>query len=398
MTARRIVLLFDGTWNKPESNTNVERLRRLIAPRDASGVEQIVEYIPGVGVAPGMTHLLGGAFGYGLSGNVMEGYHRLCEKWQPGDDVYLFGFSRGAYTARSLGGLIRKCGLLKRGADGKLAQAAISSAYDFYRDTTIQPDDPAAQNFRAQHSVEIGIHFIGVWDTVGSLGIPDTASWFPFARASYQFHDTELSKIVKYAYQALALDEHRADFSPTVWTRNPDSLKPGETLTSKKLEQIEIEQRWFIGSHADVGGGNDRDGAGRKPDPLPDLPLAWLQQKAIAAGLACDKILVPSTDADTGVPRNSYAEFMYGIYKELKPPFDRTLGLGVNETVDNSVWQRWHADVNYRSPSLVQALARTVLMLPVISSLNEDPSGDPVHVTQVTMNLVDATVPSTAPP
>ena len=398
MTARRIVLLFDGTWNKPESNTNVERLRRLIAPRDASGVEQIVEYIPGVGVAPGMTHLLGGAFGYGLSGNVMEGYRRLCEKWQPGDDVYLFGFSRGAYTARSLGGLIRKCGLLKRGADGKLAQAAISSAYDFYRDTTIQPDDPAAQNFRAQHSVEIGIHFIGVWDTVGSLGIPDTASWFPFARASYQFHDTELSKIVKYAYQALALDEHRADFSPTVWTRNPDSLKPGETMTSKKLEQIEIEQRWFIGSHADVGGGNDRDGAGRKPDPLPDLPLAWLQQKAIAVGLACDKILVPSTDADTGVPRNSYAEFMYGIYKELKPPFDRTLGLGVNETVDNSVWQRWHADVNYRSPSLVQALARTVLMLPVISSLNEDPSGDPVHVTQVTMNLVDATVPSTAPP
>ena len=363
MTARRIVLLFDGTWNKPESNTNVERLRRLIAPRDASGVEQIVEYIPGVGVAPGMTHLLGGAFGYGLSGNVMAGYHRLCEKWQPGDDVYLFGFSRGAYTARSLGGLIRKCGLLKRGADGKLAQAAVSSAYDFYRDTTIQPDDPAAQNFRAQHSVEIGIHFIGVWDTVGSLGIPDTASWFPFARASYQFHDTELSKIVKYAYQALALDEHRADFSPTVWTRNPDSLKPGETLTSKKLEQIEIEQRWFIGSHADVGGGNNCDGAGRRPDPLPELPLAWLQQKAIAAGLACDEILIPETDACTGVPRNSYAEFMYGLYKEFSPPFDRTLGNGVNEKVDDSVWERWLADATYRSPSLAQALTRAIVLM-----------------------------------
>jgi uncharacterized protein (DUF2235 family) len=391
------VLLFDGTWNKPESNTNVERLRRLIAKRDAAGVEQIVDYIPGVGVTQGLKHLLGGAFGYGLSGNVMEGYRRLCETWQPGDDVYLFGFSRGAYTARSLGGLIRKCGLLKHGADGRIAKAAISSAYDFYRDTAIQPDDPAALKFRAQHSVEIGIHFIGVWDTVGALGIPDTASWFPFARASYQFHDTELSKIVKYAYQALALDEHRADFAPTVWTRNPDSVKPGETLTSKKLEQIEIEQRWFIGAHADVGGGNDRDGAGRKPDPLPELPLAWLQQKAIGAGLACDEIFVPSSDADTGVPRDSYAEFMYGIYKEFKPPFDRTLGLGVNETVDNSVWQRWHADASYRSPSLVQALARSVLLLPVSPSLTEDT--DAVHVTQVeTMTVVDVPLPSSIPP
>jgi len=363
MATRRLVLLFDGTWNKPESNTNVERLRQLIAPRDPAGIEQLVNYLPGVGVSPGLTHLLGGAFGYGLSDNVIEGYRWLCAVWQPGDDVYLFGFSRGAYTARSLGGLIRKCGLLRRSADGSVAKADISGAYDFYRDVTTRPDDPAAVAFRGSHSTEIDIHFIGVWDTVGSLGIPDTASWFPYARARYQFHDTELSKIVKYAYQALALDEHRADFAPTVWTRNPYTIKPGETLTSKKLEQIEIEQRWFIGSHSDVGGGNDRDGAGRKPDPLPDLPLAWLQRKAINAGLACNELVAPAIDADMGMPRNSYAEFMYGIYKEFKPPFDRTLGTGVNEKVDDSVWQRWLADGGYRSPSMVQALARaTVLM------------------------------------
>ncbi len=404
MAARRLVLLFDGTWNKPESHTNVERLRRLIAAQDAAGVEQIVDYIAGVGVAPGLNHLLGGAFGYGLSGNVMEGYRRLCEKWQPGDDVYLFGFSRGAYTARSLGGLIRKCGLLKHSAGGRVAKTAISEAYDFYRDTAIQPDDPAAQDFRAKHSVEIGIHFIGVWDTVGSLGIPDTASWFPFARSSYQFHDTELSKIVRYAYQALALDEHRADFAPTVWTRNPDSVKPGETLTSKKLEQIEVEQRWFIGAHADVGGGNDHDGAGRKPDPLPELPLAWLQRKAMAAGLGCNEIVFPSGDADSGVPRNSYAEFMGGIYKEFKPPFDRTLGSGVNETVDDSVWQRWYDDASYRSPSLVQALARSVLLLPVDPSLRQETSDDPTPVTevlaatQVDVTLLDVPVPNTGAP
>jgi uncharacterized protein (DUF2235 family) len=308
-------------------------------------------------VKRGITHLLGGAFGYGLSDNVLDGYRWLCETWQPGDLLYLFGFSRGAYTARSLGGMIRKCGLLRCDAGGSVARADVAAAYDFYRDTCSKPDDPAAVAFRTSHSIVIDIHFIGVWDTVGSLGIPGTASWFPYARKRYQFHDTELSKIVRYAYQALALDEHRADFAPTVWTRNPYTVKAGETLTSKKTEQIEIEQRWFIGSHSDVGGGNDCDGAGRQPDPLPELSLAGLQRKAIAAGLACDALFMPEADANAGVPRNSYAEFMSGLYKEFKPPFDRMLGTGVNERIDDSVWQRWLADSSYRSPSLVRALA-----------------------------------------
>jgi uncharacterized protein (DUF2235 family) len=363
MAMRRLVLLFDGTWNKPESNTNVERLQLLLAPHDHAGVEQQVNYVPGVGVKPGLTHLLGGAFGYGLSDNVLTGYRWLCETWQADDQLYLFGFSRGAYTARSLAGMIRKCGLLRRGADGKVADAAISSAYDFYRDTGTKPDDPDAVAYRAAHASEIDIHFIGVWDTVGSLGIPDTASWFPYARARYQFHDTELSKIVKYAYQALALDEHRADFAPALWTRNPYTVKTGETITSKKIEQIEIEQRWFIGSHSDVGGGNDRDGAGHKPDLLPDLPLAWLQQKAVDAGLAFTQLFKPAPNADMGVPRNSYAEFMSGLYKEFKAPFDRVLGTGVNEKVDDSAWQRWLVDPGYRPPTLVQALSRGVVLM-----------------------------------
>jgi len=357
MAKRRLVLLFDGTWNKPESNTNVERMRRTIAPRDADGVEQLINYIPGVGVSRGLSHLLGGAFGYGLSDNVRDGYRWLCETRQPDDDIYLFGFSRGAYTARSLAGMIRKCGLLRRDADGKVESSRLSHAYDFYRDTASKPGDPTAVDFRNRHSVETGIQFIGVWDTVGALGIPDTASWFPFARSRYRFHDTELSRIVKYACQALALDEHRKDFAPAIWTRTPYSLKPGETPTSKKPEQIDIEQRWFIGSHSDVGGGNDCDGAGRKPDPLPDLPLAWLQRKAIAAGLACDTPVEPAADAFMGVPRDSYAEFMYGLYKVFRPPFERTLGNGVNEKVDDSVWRRWLADATYRPTSLTQALA-----------------------------------------
>ncbi|MEO7051387.1 MAG: DUF2235 domain-containing protein [Rhodanobacter sp.] len=372
MATRRLVLLFDGTWNKPESNTNVERLRRLIAPIDAFGNEQVVNYIPGVGVKRGITHLLGGAFGYGLSGTVLDGYGWLCRAWRPGDEIYLFGFSRGAYTARSLGGLIRKCGLLKRAPDDNVGKDEVSRAYDFYRDVATKPGDPQAAKFRADHSIEVDIQFIGVWDTVGSLGIPVTASWFPFARARYQFHDTELSKIVKYAYQALALDEHRGDFKPALWTRNPDTVKAGESMTSKKQEQYEIEQRWFIGSHADVGGGNDCDGAGRKPDPLPDLPLAWLQRKAIATGLTCTELLIPASDAASGVPRDSYKEFMHGLYKEFRPPFDRTVGSCVNEKVDESVWRRWLADASYRSPSLVRALAQAIVLMSV-ESIAETP-------------------------
>ena len=374
MATRRLVLLFDGTWNKPESNTNVERLRRLIAPVDALGNAQLVNYIPGLGVKRGLAHLLGGAFGFGLSRNVCDGYRWLCDTWQPGDQIYLFGFSRGAYAARSLGGLIRKSGLLKRGPAGRVTRSGVDSAYDLYRDTDTKPGDPPATAFRADHSIEVDIHFIGVWDTVGSLGIPDTASWFPFARARYRFHDTELSKIVKHAYQALALDEHRHDFKPALWTRNPYTVKAGESLTTKKQEQIEIEQRWFIGSHGDVGGGYKCDGAGRKPDPLPDLSLAWLQRKAIGTGLACNSLMIPAGDACMGVPRDSYKEFMHGLYKEFQPPFDRTLGSGVNEKVDESVWRRWLADSTYRSPSLVRALANATVLMSVEGSADM-----PVH-------------------
>lgn len=360
---RRLIALFDGTWEKPESNTNVERLRRLIAPRDAVGVEQRVEYFPGVGVVSGLAHLVGGAFGYGFSGTVKDGYRWLCRQWQAGDDIWLFGFSRGAYTARSLAGMIRKCGLLRRDGDGTVGDHAIAAAYAFYRDAGIKPGDAQAIAWRAERSAETDIHFIGVWETVGALGIPHTAAWFPFARVRYEFHDTELSHIVKHAYQALALDEHRASLAPTKWTRNPGTLALGESPTDKKAGQVEVEQRWFVGSHADVGGGYRHDGSGRAPDLLPDLTLAWLQGKAMAAGLGCKERFLPPPDTDLGAPHLSYGEFMYGLYKFFSPSYNRVIGGGINETIDESVWR--HArHTDYRSPTLAQALRDDVIPAP----------------------------------
>jgi uncharacterized protein (DUF2235 family) len=359
--SRRLIALFDGTWSKVATRTNVERLWKLIAVADASGIEQICKYLPGVGVRPGIEHLLGGAFGLGLSGNVEDGYQWLSAAWREGDEIWLFGFSRGAYTARSLGGMIRKCGLLPPGADGRVARKAVDQAYDFYRNdekpgVLVNGIDPTAA-WRSQHRArEVTIRFIGVWDTVGALGIPGVASWFPFSRKRYAFHDTDLSRIVQYAYQALALDEHRADFKPTKWTRPAATRGVGESSSAWKPEQIEVEQRWFVGAHSDVGGGENTDGAGHNPDTLPDIPLAWMQAKAAAAGLAFTDTFVPAPGAELDTPNPSWKTFMYGLYKLFSPRFDRVLGGGVNETIDPSVWTKWYATSGYRPASLQVAL------------------------------------------
>jgi uncharacterized protein (DUF2235 family) len=357
---RRLIALFDGTWNKVQTRTNVERFWRLVAPVDGEGNEQVCKYIAGVGVKPGIEHLLGGAFGLGLSGNVQEGFQWLSQEWRDGNEIWLLGFSRGAYTARSLGGLIRKCGLLKPDDKGEIAPADVDAAYKLYRND-LHPDDPAMQAFRAAHSREVLIRFIGVWDTVGALGVPGVASWFPFSRSRYSFHDTDLSKIVQYAYQALALDEHRPDFKPTKWTRPAHTLKAGESPVAWKPEQIEVEQRWFIGAHSDVGGGEKTDGAGHSPDTLPEITLAWMQAKAKGAGLVFSEDFMPAADAELGTPNDSYAEFMKGLYKVFKKPFQRVLGGGVNETIDASLWTKWSTQPDYRPQSVEAAMLANLI-------------------------------------
>ena len=352
---RRLIALFDGTWNKAQTRTNVDRFWRLVAPTDVAGREQLCRYFPGIGVKPGIGHWLGGAFGLGLSGNVKDGFQWLSKTWRDGDEIWLLGFSRGAYTARSLGGLIRKCGLLKPDDKGAVARSEVDSAYALYRNN-LHPNDPAMKAFRAAHSHEVTIRFIGVWETVGSLGIPGVASWFPFSRSRYAFHDTDLSKIVQYAYQALALDEHRADFKPTKWTRPTPTLAADESPKAWKPEQIEVEQRWFIGTHSDVGGGEETDGAGHSPDGLPEITLAWMQAKAAGAGLAFTEAFVPAAGAELDVPNDSYGSFLGGIYRLFSKPFERVLGGGIHETIDPSVWMKWYEQSKYRPPSLEVAM------------------------------------------
>jgi uncharacterized protein (DUF2235 family) len=191
-------------------------------------------------------------------------YRFLAETYEEGDKLFLFGFSRGAYTARSLAGLIRNCGVLRpENVD------QVDAAFAFYRDRSSRthPSGLASQLFRSMYSYdEDDIHFIGVWDTVGALGIPiDLPGLKGVAERLWGFHDTQLSSHVRFAYHALAIDEQRAPFRPTLWTGAPAQ---GQTL----------EQVWFSGVHSEVGGGS-------KDASLSDIALLWMVDRARSCGL-----------------------------------------------------------------------------------------------------------------
>jgi hypothetical protein len=218
------------------AETNVSRFHRSVAAAGPDGTEQVTRHNEGVG-----THwydeLVGGAFGTGLDHHILAGYRYLVDTYQDGDEVFVLGFSRGAYTARSLVGMVRNCGLLRpRASWWTPTPVMVGIAYGIYRTRSDGPDSAAAQDFRSKYAQEISIKFLGVWDTVGALGIP--THWAQTLNMDYyQFHDTRLSKIVENAYQAAALDEHREDYSVCLWD---PSGPPGQT----------IEQRWFAGAHA----------------------------------------------------------------------------------------------------------------------------------------------------
>jgi uncharacterized protein (DUF2235 family) len=240
-------------------------MARAIYPGTSEGMPQVVFYDEGVGTGNILERVTGGAFGDGLEKNVADAYRFLMLNYEEGDEVFLFGFSRGAYTARSTVGLIRNCGLLhKTHAD------RVPEAYDIYRSRKPEdhPDSPKMKRFRDNYAREIEIKFIGVWDTVGALGIP-ISGLRHLTRNKREFHDVTLSGIVKNACHALAIDEQRDPFRPTLWTGD---AKPGQN----------VEQVWFAGVHSDNGGGSREGG-------LAGITFMWMKQKAEACGLAFDE-------------------------------------------------------------------------------------------------------------
>ncbi|MGZ8465746.1 MAG: DUF2235 domain-containing protein [Candidatus Binatia bacterium] len=328
---KRIVICFDGTWNRPaeeslpsdqQVETNVRRFYESIRQQSADGVKQVKWYDEGVGTQ-WYDRVIGGGIGAGLELNIVQGYEFLAKAYEDGDEIYVLGFSRGAYTARSLVGMLRNCGLIHP----KHLALRVTMAYGIYRTRDDDADSFTAKLFRSSFGREVKIKFIGVWDTVGALGVPvDILN--DLNMKFYEFHDTNLSGIVENAYHAMAVDEHRQDYDVCRW--NPVE-KPQQNL----------EQRWFIGAHCDVGGGY--------PDRrLSDMALRWMQDKASALGLALDAVAIDAKSY-LGESTDSYAKFLKGVYAKRNARHYRAIGASKfgNEVVDPSVQQRRKEDRDY---------------------------------------------------
>jgi len=284
----RIAVFADGTWNKMDAmdkGTNVVKLCQATPKDEAKG--QTKFYDAGVGTR-WYERLRGGAFGVGISQNIKDCYGFIVEKWTgPQDEIFLFGFSRGAYTVRSLAGLLNFVGIVRD-------ESAIDQAYDFYRDAKkIAPKteddkkkfDPKRkaefESFRQKNVRDLDqrarIKLVGVWDTVGALGIPQSWLNAHLNPVAHEFHDTALGGNVEHAVHAVSIDEKRKAFEPTLWDPDPRAL-----------------QIFFTGVHSDVGGGYKDD---RK---LGDITLRWMAEQAAKHGLQAR--LVPDTRADrTGI-------------------------------------------------------------------------------------------------
>ena len=363
LAKKRIVVCLDGTWNTVNDNTNVWRLKSLLATASNEGMEQRTYYHKGVGTTYG-SYARGGMFGYGLNDEIIRAYEWLIDNYNPGDELFIFGFSRGAYTARSLSGFIGKCGLIAIGAP-----LSVEQLYNRYRKASTtatirqlweeqkggKKDFALEERWMLKYSQVIDIDFLGVWDTVGALGLP-FGNLPILGKSDMQFLNTGIRVSNKFAFHALAIDEHRKAFAPTLWTVD---FPKGAPPPHHRRTLSQVEQRWFVGAHANVGGGC-------QSDPLAQTPLRWMMDKAAFHGLVFRHGLEVDVLDAPAVISDSYAEFARGAYKaltfgrryyrpigpDLVPSSVTDMRENINETIDASVFERWRSDESYRPPNL----------------------------------------------
>ena len=290
---KRLIFCFDGTWNRIDGEypTNVAKLAQSVAHREQD-TPQLIYYDEGVGTED-TSQWTGGILGHGLFDNILSAYHFLVLNHEAGDEIYVFGFSRGAYTARSFVGLIRNAGIISRRSLRRIGEAV-----ELYQDreTRTKPGAEAMREFRYRHrpelllpgdrawrerrypgddrpATDLRVRYLGIWDTVGALGIPAQIAPDEVFRRKYQFHDCELSSFVEAARHAVAADERRRTFDAALWT-NLDLLN-GDTGPPKYRQEI------FPGTHGSVGGGGLVTG-------LSDQALLWVMEGAREQGLTFD--------------------------------------------------------------------------------------------------------------
>ncbi|MCV6585146.1 MAG: DUF2235 domain-containing protein [Marinibacterium sp.] len=319
--SKRIAVFCDGTWNSPTiaETTHVRELAQSVMAASQGNDAQIAHYFKGVGTKSkgfgGLGNLVskygGGAFGWGLNRRIKDAYRYIASNYEPGDKIYIFGFSRGAYTARSLAGLIRKAGIIDR-----VNRASVNRAFWLYKQLGDHngPDAPHIQALRQgmsprvatsqkdldkrgnDGSVMVDIAYLGIWDTVGAMGIPSrlTGRAEELVNFRHRFHDMELSSLVQSARHAVAIDEQRGFFPPTLWS-NLNRLSRNKSFDAGQAGSTDrpYQQMWFVGDHGTVGG----SGAGQKP--LSAITMGWIADGARLAGLDLSPDHpIPSTPPD----------------------------------------------------------------------------------------------------
>ena len=332
---KRLIVCCDGTWQKLSSDypTNVVKIATAIQTLAKDKKPQILFYNQGIGTRDKVDKLLGGAFGKGIDQDIQDAYRFLSLNYEKGDEIYLYGYSRGAYTVRSLAGLIYCSGLPNRKNIREVPRA-----YEIYRKRTKPgevsiPQTTEAINFRQENGGRVPITFLGCWDTVGSLGIPDLLSELPvdeWINEKYNFHDTSLSPIIQNARHAVAIDEIRKVFDVTPMLKCKSPKNPHQNL----------RLIWFPGEHGCVGGGTEEHSG------LSDGALQWMIDESKVLGLEFDESQVPD-----------------GINPDPIIHFDNTLKAPYILTGHNlrkidfphfhpSVFERWSLVEHYRPENL----------------------------------------------
>ena len=372
--SKNIVVCMDGTWNDPTEKTNVYSLfNALVAEpevfnRDEVAVGQyrrreadglLAFYLEGVGARGRSQELFGGALGVGLHARVLHAYLLVSRSYDTGDKLWIFGFSRGAWSARSLAGLISKAGLLSpndtEGLEG------LAKAQDLWLRTKTERTLSHGETFW-QNNDEVPIRLVGVWDTVGALGVPFFNGLKAFDRAEkhlFDFADLTLSPRVEYGRHALAIDERRKDFEPTLWEARGDGT---------------IKQVWFAGVHGDVGGGYKEIG-------LSAIALEWMVSEAIALDetLKID-LSVLDPNPTPNIKQHRHDETQKKLW-HLRPTQARRIP--PDAVLHPSVLERFRVRSDYRPECLATLQDVTAFYAPPLPAETIFELGEPVPTVQL---------------
>jgi uncharacterized protein (DUF2235 family) len=354
--AKNIVICCDGTGNAyGDNNSNVVKLYQALL---IDGKRQVGYYHPGVGTegSPNSTNKLtaaitivaGLAFGAGLLGNVADAYRYLMDVYEQGDNVYLFGFSRGAYTARAIAGVLQMFGLLCPGNDGLIPYVVKMYARKTRKADGMTHTFHVADGFKATFCRPCPLHLVGVWDTVSSVGWV----WDPL-KLPYTGRNPDMAN----GRHAISIDERRCYFRNNLW---------GEPFDGQSLKQV-----WFAGVHSDIGGSYPSAEAG-----LSQIALQWMLCEAISLGLLvnpdqANRILAKTSPTEEVAPNpaqqehNSLRRFWWLLEvlphsyydstakkKRWRIPLGAPRTIPLSSSVHETVWQKLSADSFYRPPNL----------------------------------------------